>query len=246
MITSIYRGGLGNQLFEVIAGYFLAKQNNDEYGINPELHKEYGQGNHIRTYLNSIFKNFEKTNHQSTILYKEPQFNYTQIDYKANLLLDGYFQSEKYFLNKKNEINKLLDFESITDKTDICVIHVRTGDYIYQSNFNVVTPKYFDNAINYVLSQNPNVIFKIISDNNNIAKRYIPDNIKYEFCSSDELNDLKKLAECDYAIISNSSFSWWGSYLGKDKITIVPNKWFNNINYDVSDIYRDDMIKIEI
>lgn len=245
MITSIYRGGLGNQLFEVITGYFLAKTNNDVYGLNPNLHREYGQGNHIRTYIDSIFKNIDKTDYQSKNFYKEPQFNYSEIKYNQDLLLDGYFQSEKYFLKRKNEINELLEFKCNEDTTNICVIHIRTGDYIHQPNFNVVTPKYFDSAINYVLSINPDIQFKIISDNNSFANRYIPNSINYEFVSSNELQDLKTLSECDFAIISNSSFSWWGSYLGKNKITIAPSTWFK-VNYDISDVYRNDMIKIEI
>jgi len=149
-------------------------------------------------------------------------------------------------LNNRKDISELLGYPYKQEKNNTCVIHVRTGDYLYQSNFNVVTPRYFSNAIDYVLNENSDIVFKVISDNNNIAKNYIPNSINYEFCSSDELEDLKTLSECDYAIISNSSFSWWGSYLGKDKKTIVPNKWFNNITYDVSDIYREDMIKIEI
>jgi hypothetical protein len=245
MITSIYRGGLGNQLFQVVVGYFLAKENNDKYGLNPNLHKEYGQGKHIKDYVDSIFKNIEKTEHESKILYKEPQFNYSGINYSQDLLLDGYFQTEKYFLNKKSEINDLLEFTTDESETNICVIHVRTGDYLYQSNFNIVTPDYFRNAIEYIQNINSDIEFKVISDNNALAARYIPSNIKYEFCSSNELDDLKTLSKCDYAIISNSSFGWWGSYLGKSKITIAPHVWFR-VNYDVSDVYRDDMIKIKI
>jgi len=245
MITSIYRGGLGNQLFQVIVGYFLAKQNNDEYGLNPNLDRGRGQGKSIHAYTDSIFRNINKTDYESKILYKEPRFNYSEISYIDDLLLDGYFQSEKYFSNKRDEINELLDFRCDKDPTNICVIHIRTGDYLNESNFNVVTPKYFENAINYVLSVNENISFKIVSDNNNYARRYIPNNIKYEFVSSDELQDIKTISQCDFAIISNSSFGWWGSYLGKNKITLAPNKWFN-VNFDTSDVYRNDMIKIEI
>lgn len=245
MITSIYKGGLGNQLFQVIVGYFLAKDNNDKYGINPNLDRGRGQGKGINYYIDSIFKNIDKTNYESKVLYAEPQFKYSEIKYIDDLLLDGYFQSEKYFLNKKKEINELLDFECSEEPTNFCAIHIRTGDYLNESNFNVVTPKYFENAVNYVLSMNNNISFKIISDNNNYARRYLPNNINCEFVSSDELQDLKTISQCDFAIMSNSSFSWWGSYLGKNKITLAPNKWFNT-NFDTSDVYRDDMIKIEI
>lgn len=245
MITSIYRGGLGNQIFQVIVGYFLAKENNDNYGININLDRGRGQGKGINCYIDSIFKNIDKTDYQSKNLYKEPQFNYSNIKYIDDLLLEGYFQTEKYFPNRKTETNEILDFVCSEEPTEVCVIHIRTGDYLNRSEFDIVTPKYFENAVNYVLSMNNNVTFKIVSDNNNYARRYIPNNIKYEFVSSDELQDLKTISQCDYAIISNSSFGWWGSYLGKNKITLAPNKWFN-VNFDTSDVYRNDMIKIEI
>jgi hypothetical protein len=32
---------------------------------------------------------------------------------------------------------------------------------------------------------------------------------------------------CDYHIIANSSFSWWGSWLSNSKKTIAPKKWFS-------------------
>jgi hypothetical protein len=246
MITSIYQGGLGNQIFQVVVGYIFAKEHNDNYAINPALHSGNGQGFHLNKYLNTIFKNIDKTNHKSSNYYKEPQFNYSEIPYKEDSLLEGYFQTEKYFLNRKKEINQLLEFECSEEPTNECVIHIRTGDYLILSNFNVVTPNYFNKAINEVIQQNSKISFKVISDNHDIAKTYLPKDLFYEFVSSDELNDLKTLSQCDYAIISNSSFSWWGSYLGKSKITYAPNKWFNNINYDVSDVYREGMIKIEI
>lgn len=245
MITSLYRGGLGNQLFEVAAGYALSKDNDDEYAINPDLHREHGQGNHISSYINTIFKNFKKTDYKCSKLYKEPKFSYTEIPYIDDILLDGYFQSEKYFKNYRTDLNTLFGFDSNYSLKDVCTIHIRTGDYMYLRDFNVVTPTYFINAINLVLSLNSTVKFYIISDDNRQAVNYLPTNIDYEFMSSSELEDLRIMSLSDYAIISNSSFSWWGSYLGKRKITIAPDKWFNT-DHDVSDIYRDDMIKVSV
>lgn len=248
MITSIYRGGLGNQLFEVAAGYVLAQKNGDTYAINPNLHAEYGQGNHIRAYLDTIFKKVPKTDHKGSVLYKEPQFAYTEIEYKPDLLLDGYFQSEKYLEGFRGELNELFgyDYEGLENARyggPICTVHIRTGDYIHQPNFNVVTPRYFENAMNTVRHDCPDIRFLVISDDLEQAENYIPEGVKVEFLRGDEAHSLRLMSISDYCIISNSSFSWWGSFLGQKKVTLAPYKWFN-VDFDTSDVYRDDMIKV--
>ena len=35
--------------------------------------------------------------------------------------------------------------------------------------------------------------------------------------NDNELEDLYSLSQCDSVIMSNSSFSWWGAFLGKKK-----------------------------
>lgn len=41
--------------------------------------------------------------------------------------------------------------------------------------------------------------------------------------------DMYMMSQCDNAIIANSSFSYWGAFLGKKKeTTIYPQKWWNS------------------
>lgn len=247
MITSIYRGGLGNQMFQIAAGYYLAKSNNDTYGINPSLQVEIGQGSGLNHYKNSIFKNFNFTDYKSLNSYKESPLGYSPIPYTPDTLLDGYFQSEKYFPNCRDDLNKLFGFESNdTTPSHKCVIHIRAGDYLYSGNdvFNVVTKDYFSNAIEYVKKLNEEVIFSVITDTLEYVSHFIPDTIKYSLNQGSDLDDMYVLSQSDYAIISNSTFSWWGSYLGKNKLTLAPYKWFNS-SPDFSDIFREDTVKIQ-
>ena len=66
--------------------------------------------------------------------------------------------------------------------------------------------------------------------------------------SKNELEDLYLLSQCDDLILTNSSFSWWGSFLGKDKNNIVvPSRWFSKDGpQDYNDIYREGWIKIKV
>ncbi len=61
------------------------------------------------------------------------------------------------------------------------------------------------------------------------------------------LFDMCLMTLCDYHIIANSSFSWWGAWLNKnpDKIVIAPKKWFGpNKRLDVKDLIPEQWITI--
>jgi hypothetical protein len=247
MITGFYAGGLGNQLFQIAAGVSLALDNNDEYGLNPSLFKGCGQGHNISRYTDNIFQHVIKTDTVGRNHYVEDAFEHKPIPYQSNLILTGYFQSEKYFLGKKEVMNDLFGF-SPTRSNKNAVIHVRMGDFLEDnSHCKVVTPEYFERAVELVLEHDKKISFEVVTDDPIEAQRYLPSSIDVTYSNGTELEDLHTLSQAEYCIISNSSFSWWGSYLGKEKVTIAPDQWyppFVEINF--SDVYRQNMIKVEV
>ena len=52
------------------------------------------------------------------------------------------------------------------------------------------------------------------------------------------------MSNCKHNIIANSSFSWWGAYLNKNKNKkiISPSKWFKNESIIMKDLYCKDWI----
>lgn len=64
-----------------------------------------------------------------------------------------------------------------------------------------------------------------------------------------EVEDLWLMRLCRHAIIANSSFSWWGAWLGdtaRDRIVLAPEPWFNSRDLDSTDIIPERWMKIAI
>lgn len=244
MITSIYNGGLGNILFQVAAGISFAIDNNDNYAINSNNHFGRGQGNHISNYTENVLLKIQKTNFKSDKILKVSTNNYTDIKYEENLCLDGFFQNYNFFKHNKDQIKRIFNFDFINfDKIKekkILSIHIRTGDYLREPKFNIINKNYYEKCLNMLKIDDYDVY--LISDFPNIAKSYLPD-INYKIFHKSELHDMFLLSQSDVCIIPNSTFSWWGSFLGQDKVTYVPHEW--NLDKDEFEgIYREDMIKV--
>ncbi len=68
------------------------------------------QGHPPTKYRDNLYKNILVTDGEPSEKYSEPRFEYTPIPRKKDLLIDGYFQSEKYFVEFKDEIKSLFTF----------------------------------------------------------------------------------------------------------------------------------------
>lgn len=181
--------------------------------------------------------------------------------------LIGYFQSEEYFSDIKDDIRSKFIFEQsyITDETkqfrdeilqqeNSVSIHVRRGDYNSSDAGNlysdICTDEYYDAAIHHILNIHPDAIFYLFTNDHSwveFFKNLHPDaDIRFIDVSTEYTGylDMYLMSNCKHHIIANSSFSWWGAWLGREEgITIAPSPWLNS-EY-CSDIYTNSMIKID-
>ena len=241
MLTTRLNGGLANQLFQIAAAYALALDNNDEcafYLDSPVIN----QGNCARTYKANILKNIKELifDWQPESIWQEPDLNYHPIPYHKNMMLIGYFGSEKYFAHHREEIIRL--FKSPMPRLHNCSsLHVRRGDYLKFTNvFYCLDAEYYQKALRHIDSD----IIYVLSDDIEWCKNNLNDDRLFYPKGQSDWEDLLLMAVCDHNIIANSTFSWWGSYLNEnpDKIVIAPKKWHTE---EISkDIYCNNWILI--
>jgi hypothetical protein len=247
-------GRFGNQLFQYATLFSVAKEKNYEYGIpyDTKSLNEYYNFCLPECFLNLTAKN--SLNIPVLYHHKEHTFDFDSSVFQIpdSTDIDGYYQTEKYFKKYRKELLYEYTFnDNISTigneflknykEKQIISIHMRLGDYVgYQDWHPICTKEYYINALNQLPKDC--VIF-LFSDDMNIAKIHFKDfdrDIIYPE-TNDKFVDMYLMGQCDYHIIANSSFSWWGAWLSSSKQVIAPSQWFGpNVKHGWSDIYCED------
>ncbi len=162
----------------------------------------------------------------------------------------GFYQSESYFECVSDKIfdaftfntdianEKTLDMmKEIESDTDSVSIHIRRGDYLkpefWENAGSVCQLPYYENAIAEIKKHIENPSFYVFSDD----IEWVKNNLKLEKAvymdwnkKDDSWQDMMLMSKSKHNIICNSTFSWWGAYLNrnKDKIVVMPERWFRN------------------
>lgn len=193
-------------------------------------------------------------------------FNFDQYYYpfvrcgQENKYIYGYFQTEKYFTSCSDQVkesfqlsielsNSAKSYLETIKKTSSVALHIRLGDYKTTRNFylDVCTPEYYKKAMEYILSNTDSPKFFIFTnDANGVRKVIDPPDDAIIVEGTKDYEDFELIRNCNHAVLSNSSFSWWAAYLNPKKgIIVVPTPWFKTLKRE-SDIYLPGMKKIEV
>ena len=186
-----------------------------------------------------------------------------------HVTLNGYFQSEKYFKNAEKLVR--LDFrfkehiikevekyysEYLKDKPVSILVRDFNPEYDYpncENNHINIPSEFYEKSIDILGKDRTYIICsnnieqtkkqKVFQGDNFIFNEVVPDDIyKGHF-------DLCLMSMCQDFIISNSTFAWWGAWLGKGegKRVLIPTPWYgpglSHISTD--DLYPDEWEKIE-
>lgn len=177
----------------------------------------------------------------------EQDFNLSLLSDNSMLYLEGYWQNQKdypineklrdnsfIFINKLNNVRIKISNEIIL--TNSCSIHIRRGDYVENSLYVQYDELYYINSVKLINNSYSDVVFFIFSDDikwvkdNFFINSKLAQNIHYIDDDSNPSDDMRLMSLCKHNIIANSSFSWWGAWLNKnkDKTVISPKNWYSD------------------
>lgn len=240
-------GRLGNQMFQYATLRALGIKKNIPIGFTQRPLKSFDGGDTVFNF--DIIKNTSVAPPWS--YYEEPHFQFDPFlsEVKDGTDILGYFQSWRYFDNIRDI---LLDEFTPTDeaidekveayvgslqtnlKPDICAVHVRRGDYVQKQDYHPLCGMdYYKEAMEHPAVAHMKMV--IVTDDKEWARETFPGVLISEMDTN--LEDLWFIRSCDGVIMANSSFSWWGAYLGLNDNVIAPKKWFGD-NKDTSDLYH--------
>jgi 2-polyprenyl-3-methyl-5-hydroxy-6-metoxy-1,4-benzoquinol methylase len=164
---------------------------------------------------------------------KEPYYHYTpefwdnHADSFKSKTVDilGWLQTEKYWEHCVEEVKSTLSlrddfkdtisnrFSEALSRPNIA-ISVRRGDYVDNPNYDLLPIDYYLKAlIKHFDTTKYNLI--IFSDDFKYCKTHFECFDNVYFAEGSGIEQLCLMSLCDNYIISNSTFSWWGAYLGE-------------------------------
>lgn len=266
MIYVRLKGGLGNQLFQYATGRAAAIRSGKKlYLIDSFFHKKTGATK--RDYGLSPYCHCGELSHSYQILANGffrflPMFPGVyicrerlgadplspQLFKRNDVLLDGYWQSEKYFSDYSEVIrNDLMIKESLLTHDiqalsasmhgqNSVSIHVRRGDYLANKKIfekhGVLGVEYYLKAISLFKRVYNSPRFFVFSDDIQWCKNNFigPDFVFVEASSETPAwRDIYLMSQCSNNIIANSSYSWWGAWMNsnKDKLVVYPKFWYS-------------------
>lgn len=269
MIAFQAQGGLGNQLFQYATARRLALQHRCPLVIDPHWFDRHRKGETPRSLE---LNHYPVVMRHATLRermwwaplrsrwarYLQPvlplrllrergfAFNPEVLSAPPNCYLSGFWQSEAYFADIRDQLLAELspiappsaqDLKIIEQiqRGDAVSVHVRRGDYVSSASASayhgLCTLDYYHKAIRHLAERLESPTLFVFSDEPGWTKAlrsplptYYVDHNRAE----NAFQDLRLMSLCRHHILANSSFSWWGAWLSRstDSLVIAPERWY--------------------
>lgn len=277
MIIARLAGGLGNQMFQYAFARTLSLRHNTPLKIDLSFLKNRNMGPNFvyRNYELDIFnvvEDFDFT-FENCIRAGEPHSNFSQemvnsiarYQIDKDIMIDGYWQSVKYFEEFESVIKSDLTFKNLVNdssddkiqsmlndirSTNSVMLNIRRTDFLNNDFHGVMGLEYINKSTELLESKIDSPKYFIFSDDIEWCKENIKLNnmviVDHSYKGDRFSYYLQLMKECKNFIIPNSSFAWWSAWLSDspNKIVIAPKKWLNDENINTNDLIPSDWIRI--
>ncbi|TCT03964.1 alpha-1,2-fucosyltransferase [Aquabacter spiritensis] len=281
MIVTRLAGGLGNQMFQYAAGRALALRRGTELrldlsGLDAPGARAYGLGAFRLTAPAAAAGDLPPARRswadrllgrpRRRLVEASLRFDPAVIAAPDGTCLDGYWQSERYFLDQDapiradftlrappDEANAAL-LDRIAGTTGICV-HVRRGDYAADPQVRAVHgtcgPDYYRAALGLLIDRlGGDLTAFVFSDDPDWTRAHIALPVPTVYVTHNAADrpheDLRLMQACRHHVIANSTLSWWGAWLGEKPgtLAVAPTRWFASPDRDARDIVPERWLRI--
>lgn len=256
-------GRLGNQLFQWASLYGMSLRYNEPFSTP-------------KWQYSSFFKtppDSRRIRSSAVISVNEPHYHYTPEVFDEAIKephdefdIWGWLQTEKYWDADQKGVQQMMQFTDehlahvrrkypvLDAGAPIIAISIRRGDYVDNENYYQLPIDYYVHALYDQFDgfqDMANVM--IFSDDFEYCKLHLDALPNVVFAEGSAMEQLAAMTLCDHFIIANSTFSWWGAYLGEKETSLIvrpayhfagemeklydwkdyyPNRWevFNHMN----------------
>lgn len=212
MIYTHYRGqsdvcsGFGNHMFQYAVSRILSKKT--KYFLNAAKPGKFIELNEPED--NNIVY------HDNVLVYDKWDVDYEQLaQHKGVLYMHGFFQSYQNIKNDKEYVKKMYSFEKNKSLYDdnLIAVHIRLGEY-YRDDNHLPIEYYVD-----VVKDSGKLPIIYTDEPNHNYIEEIKSILNSKVVSNSEWQDFVDIASYKHIAISQSSYSWWSSWLS-DATTI--------------------------
>lgn len=287
MIIAKLQGGLGNQMFQYAFGRALAEKHGVPLKLDVTMFSTYKWHRRMIEHLNisapfaspSEVRRFSVHRRRPNWPWKvlnpllhdpekyvvEPSFyfNPAMLEVRPPCLVDGYWLTEKYFLeiediirqeftvrSELNEYTTRME-EKIRSIESSVMLHVRRADYAtdFAHIHGTLSPAYYEHAFERIRTNVPNATYFIFSDDPEWARENVRPDAPTEYIGQGaDVNymDLHLMTLCKHFVLANSTFGWWGAWLSKNyrhNTTVIPKYMTNKM--DVRDLAHESWIVLD-
>lgn len=248
MITAMLDGGLAARMFQIATAYAVALDHNDECAFNFSM-GSMSQDHPLLTYRYNVFRKLKDlpVDWKWKAFYTEKRYDYDPIVYWPDMILRGYFTSEKYFSHRRKEIIELFKDQETIDKitldfTNSLSLHVRRGDYLVNAS-HVCPESYYKKALEFMETRAVIDHIYIVSDDIPWCKETFKDDRIMFIEGVPDYFDLYIQTLCTHNIIANSNFSRMATFLNENpnKVVCAPAVWYGGpMAREIKDVFCND------